>query len=139
MSYTRRLVVPAQHDRLAQLAVFVGQAALEVGFEESMVNRIELAVDEACSNIIDHAYAGTIGNIQLDVNVDPQQSLQIVIVDNGKPFDPREVPAFEPCTSLDDIRIGGFGLHLMRQAMDDLCFEFRVPGVGNRLTMVKHI
>jgi anti-sigma regulatory factor (Ser/Thr protein kinase) len=49
------------------------------------------------------------------------------------------VPAFAPCTSLDEVKIGGLGIHLMRQAMDDVCFEFDVPGIGNRLTMIKHL
>jgi serine/threonine-protein kinase RsbW len=139
MTYIRQLVVPAKHDQLTQLAAFVAHGAEEAGFEEGLVNRIELAVDEACSNIIDHAYDGTSGLIQLEVTVEPHQLLKIVLVDQGQPFDPQVVPEFQPCLSLDDVRVGGLGLHLMRQAMDDVCFEFNVPGLGNRLTMVKHI
>ena len=139
MSITRQLIVPAQHDQLAKLATFVAAAAADVGFGETHVNRIELAVDEACSNIIDHAYHGAPGMIQLEVTLEPLRQLTIVITDQGQPFDPRHVPELEPCTSLDDVKIGGLGIHLMRQAMDDVCFEFDVPGVGNRLTMIKRL
>jgi anti-sigma regulatory factor (Ser/Thr protein kinase) len=139
MSITRQLVVPAQHDQLAQLATFVAVAAADAGFDEPVVNRIELAVDEACSNIIDHAYRGALGMIQLEVKIEPRQQLTIVITDQGQPFDPDHVPEFSPCTSLDDVKIGGLGIHLMRQAMNDVCFEFDVPGIGNRLTMIKHL
>ncbi len=139
MSQTRQLVVPAEHDQLAGLATFVAIAAAEVGFDEMQVNRIELAVDEACSNIIDHAYRGVAGIIQLEVKVDPQRRLTVVLIDHGQPFDPEHVPAFSPCASLDDAKIGGLGIHLMRQAMDEVCYEFGVPGVGNRLTMTKRL
>jgi serine/threonine-protein kinase RsbW len=112
---------------------------VEVGFDETQVNRIELAVDEACSNIIDHAYQGDPGTIQLEVDIEPQYQLTIVLVDQGESFDPDHVPAYAPCTSLDDVKIGGLGIHLMRQAMDNVCYEFGVPGIGNRLTMKKQI
>jgi serine/threonine-protein kinase RsbW len=139
MITTRQLVVPAQHDQLAKLATFVAAAAAEVGFDETQVNRIELAVDEACSNIIDHAYQGSAGSIQLDISIEPQYQLTIVLIDQGQAFNPDCVPAYAPCTSLDQVKIGGLGIHLMRQAMDDVCYEFNVPGIGNRLTMKKQL
>ena len=52
MPDSRQLKVPAQHDQLAKLAAFVAEAAAEVGFDETQVNRIELAVDEACSGAV---------------------------------------------------------------------------------------
>jgi serine/threonine-protein kinase RsbW len=139
MTTSRQLVVPARHDQLAQLATFVAVAAAEVGFDETQVNRIELAVDEACSNIIDHAYQGDSGTIQLEVDIEPQRQLTVVLIDQGESFDPEHVPAYAPCTSLDEAKIGGLGIHLMRQAMDNVCYEFGVPGIGNRLTMIKQL
>ena len=139
MSSTRHLIVPAQRDQLAEMATFVAAAAVEAGFVDTQVNRIELAVDEACSNIIDHAYHGLPGNIQLEVQVDEQHQLTIVLVDQGQPFDPAVVPEYAPCNSLEEAKVGGLGIHLMRQAMDDVCYEFSIAGVGNRLTMIKHL
>lgn len=135
----RRLVAPAQHDQLARLASFAAAAAAEVGFDNLQVSRIELAVDEACSNIIDHAYAGQSGEIVIEVSGERNHSLLIVIIDQGKPFDPDSVQAYTPSESLDDTKVGGLGLHLMRQTMDEVRFEFGVPGVGNRLTMQKFV
>jgi serine/threonine-protein kinase RsbW len=139
MVSSRQLVVPAQHDQLARLAAFVAIAATEVGFAEAQVNRIELAVDEACSNIINHAYNGSTGSIVLVVTCEPGRELKVILIDQGKAFDPGQVPDYQPCGSLDQVKIGGLGIHLMRQAMDDVCFEFDVPGVGNRLTMSKRL
>jgi anti-sigma regulatory factor (Ser/Thr protein kinase) len=139
MMRTRKLVVPARHDQLAKLAALASAAASEVGFDQVQINRIELAVDEACSNIIDHAYAGRAGTITLEVSGEPRQQLTIVLVDQGQPFDPGEVAEYVPTPSIDDAKVGGLGLHLMRQTMDQVCFEFGVPGLGNRLTMSKYV
>ena len=135
----RRLVAPAQHDQLAGLASFAAAAAAEVGFDDLQINRIELAVDEACSNIIDHAYSGQRGEIAIEISGERNHSLIIVIIDQGKPFDPGSVQEYAPSASLDEAKVGGLGLHLMRQTMDQVCFEFGVPGVGNRLTMQKFV
>ncbi|MCS7062331.1 MAG: ATP-binding protein [Anaerolineae bacterium] len=135
----RRMVAPARHDQLARLASFAAAAAAEVGFDELQINRIELAVDEACSNIIDHAYSGQPGEITIEVSGERGHNLLIVIIDQGKPFDPSSVQEYVPSSSLDDAKVGGLGLHLMRQTMDQVCFEFGVPGVGNRLTMEKFV
>lgn len=139
MSKQRRLVVAAQHDQLARLATFVAIAASEAGFDEPQVNRIELAVDEACTNIIDHAYSGEPGSIEMDVMVDAGHALTIVLHDHGAPFEPEQVPQFTPSESLNEVRIGGLGMHLMRQAMDDVVYECDLPTGGNRLTMVKRL
>ena len=135
----RKLVVPARHDQLAKLASFAAAAAAEVGFGDLQINRIELAVDEACSNIIDHAYGGQRGEITIEVAGERDRNLVIVITDQGKPFDPGTVQEYVPSASLDEAKVGGLGLHLMRQTMDQVCFEFGVPGVGNRLTMEKYV
>jgi len=135
----RRMVAPARHDQLARLASFAAAAAAEVGFDDLQINRIELAVDEACSNIIDHAYGGQRGEIVIEISGERNHSLLIVITDQGKPFDPGSVQEYVPSTSLDEAKVGGLGLHLMRQTMDQVCFEFGVPGVGNRLTMQKFV
>ena len=135
----RRLVVPAKHDQLAKLAAFASTAAAEVGFDPVQANRIELAVDEACSNIIDHAYTGTPGQIVMEISGEQRRQLTIILIDQGEPFDPEAVEKYVPCASLDDAKIGGLGLHLMRQTMDQVCFEFGIPGLGNRLTMSKYV
>jgi serine/threonine-protein kinase RsbW len=144
MSITRRLVVPADVNHLHQLASYASEAAGEAGFDAIQIGRIELAVDEACSNIIEHAYGSLAsGDIDLELQVHPGVRIKIILIDTGRPFNPKAVPNYVPCTPLTEIetlKIGGLGLHLMRQTMDDICFEFGVPGATgpfNRLTMMK--
>jgi anti-sigma regulatory factor (Ser/Thr protein kinase) len=141
------LTVPARFDQLRSITEFVRRQAERAGFAHLELNRIELAVDEACSNIIQHAYADQAsGLIRVRVQSEARQRIIITLVDTGKPFDPGEVPQHDPKAALDDMKVGGLGLYLMRQTMDDVRFEFNVHGRGkgeparfNRLTMIKEI
>jgi anti-sigma regulatory factor (Ser/Thr protein kinase) len=140
------LTVPARFDQLRRVTEFVSRQAERAGFAPLERNRIELAVDEACSNIIQHAYADQAGGlIRARVQTEARH-IVITLVDTGKPFDPGDVPQHDPKANLDDMKIGGLGLYLMRQTMDDVRFEFNVRGRWprepkrfNRLTMIKDI
>lgn len=132
--------VSADASQLLSLATFASAAAKEAGFDRKQTWRIELAVDEACSNIIEHAYAGQKGGwITLKIAIEPNEWMQIVLEDQGKGFDPTKIAPVAPTTSLDHVRIGGMGVHMMRTIMDEVKFEFKIPYVGNRLTMIKKV
>ncbi len=135
----RALEVAADPRELERLATFAAVAAREVGFSEQVSRRVELAVDEACSNVIEHAYAGKPGTIRLSVNIIPQHELIVTVIDHGKPFDPSVINEYVPVTSMAEVKVGGLGLYLMKKVMDSVRFEFDIPGVGNRLTMTKRI
>jgi serine/threonine-protein kinase RsbW len=114
---------------------FVAEAAHAAFLDEDSVFHCQMAVDEACTNIIEHAYGEEdTGNIEIVCLVEPARCT-IRIVDHGKPFDPMLVPEPKATTNLEDIRPGGIGLHLMKQLMDEVRFEFTEQ--GNTLTMVK--
>ncbi len=143
------LIVPAQLDQLRTITRFIGEVAGRTGFFGTQLSRIELAVDEACSNIIQHAYEGhKDGQIRVGVRAEPGHRIVISLDDTGTPFDPDVVPNHDPLAtnSLDDLKVGGLGLYLMRQTMDEVHFEFgiaqQVSGktiLVNRLTMVKNL
>jgi serine/threonine-protein kinase RsbW len=138
MEQPRQLIVPGQFERLTEIAAFVKQAAREAGLNDDEVFHVEMAVDEACSNVIEHAYATQTGNIDLACSCPADGQFEVVIRDSGQPFDPGEVPVPDvgPSADLDDLDEGGLGLYFMRKLMDEVRFEY-VPGQGNRLTMLK--
>jgi len=138
MGQLEQLIVPGRFDRLTEIAVFVTQAARAAGLNDDEVFHVEMAVDEACSNIIEHAYAVQSGDINLACTCSTTGQLEIVIRDSGQPFDPVEVPPpnTDAPADLDQLSEGGLGLYFMRKLMDDVRFEF-VPGQGNTLTMIK--
>ena len=138
MGQAQRLTVPGRFEYLAQIAEFVTQTAREAGLTDDDVFHVEMAVDEACSNVIEHAYADKAGEIELSCAVPEYGRLEIVIHDHGDPFDPELVP--EPrvgdSAGLDSMQEGGLGLYFMRKLMDEVRFSF-APGHGNTLYMVK--
>ena len=65
MGQPRQLIVPGRFESLTEIATFITQAAREAGLNDDEVFHVEMAVDEACSNIIEHAYAVEAGEIDL--------------------------------------------------------------------------
>ena len=95
-----------------------------------------MAVDEACSNIIEHAYGDELaGDIVCTIEIAPHK-LTVVLQDQGRCFDPTQVAQPDLSASLKDRLLGGLGVYFMHQLMD--CVEHHYePGTGNVLRMVK--
>jgi serine/threonine-protein kinase RsbW len=103
--------------------------------DEQMVYDLKLAVDEACTNIITHGYAGMDpGTILLAVEANPRQ-IRITITDFGHSFEPCETPEPDMEAVLEDRPTGGFGLFIIYQTMDTVDYEADV--CGNRLILTK--
>jgi serine/threonine-protein kinase RsbW len=125
-----------QYTSLEEIADFIAQAAQDAGFDDKGIYAIKLAVDEACSNIIEHGYGGEgHGDICCHYTV-LQDGLKIIIQDWGNSFNPEEVP--EPNFNVDlcDLQPRGAGLYFMKNLMDEIHFEFDTDD-GNLLTMIK--
>lgn len=130
------LTVPAQHENLSLIGEFVVAVARRAGFDDKGIFHIQLATDEACTNVIEHAYADREGSIHLVCTVRTDR-LVIQIHDTGVPFNPLEVPPPNLNGPLEERETGGLGLHFMRSVMDEVKFEFDEN--GNRLTMIKRL
>ncbi len=138
MKQSVHLKVPGQFDRLTEIAAFVTEAARTCGLNDDDVFHVEMAVDEACSNIIEHAYADQTGDIDVACCCPAVGLFEVVLHDSGQPFDPDEVPApkVEGLIDVDQLNEGGLGLYFMRKLMDEVRFE-SAPDRGNTLTMLK--
>jgi anti-sigma regulatory factor (Ser/Thr protein kinase) len=130
------LTVPGRLEDLATICEFVGQAAKQAGASKRATFDIQLAVDEACTNIIEHAYGGSGGEICLRCECDGND-FEVVIRDHGRPFDPQAVPAPDVQAELDKRQEGGLGVYFMRCLMDEVRFHFDLQ--SNELRMVKHL
>jgi len=135
---TEVLVVSSDLDALPQVIDFVRQASQDAGLSDDAVFACELATDEACTNIIDHAYGGrSDGDIRVCCWV--QDGAFIVqFHDRGVAFDPSEVGEPQLGDDLAKRPLGGLGMHFMRSLMDEVHFEFN-PSEGNLLTMSKRL
>jgi serine/threonine-protein kinase RsbW len=129
-------IFDASFHSLDEIREFVGEAASQVGFSEKEIYSIQLAADEASTNIIEHAYAGREGGqIEIDCTVAGDE-LKIILRDKGRSFDPSSIPEPNVKADLSERKIGGLGMYLMRKLMDEVYYESS-PEKGNALTMVK--
>jgi anti-sigma regulatory factor (Ser/Thr protein kinase) len=136
MGKERTRVFPARYESLAAIDRFVADAADEVGFDQGTVYMVRLAVDEACSNIITHAYGGE-GRGVIECSCQPHQDgLTVVLRDRGQPFEPESVPPPNLSDDLEQRTGGGLGLHFIREIMDEVDFDFDSES-GNVLILVK--
>jgi len=136
MRIKRSLTVPGRFEYLATIADFISEAGRDAGFDQDMIFHVQMAVDEACSNVIEHAYQGQDrGDITLSCDCNGKEWI-IAIYDTGRSFDPSLVPEPNLKANLDEIKTGGLGLYFMRQLMDEVEFSFDRER-GNKLRMVK--
>ena len=129
------LSLRADYSHLSRIRRFVGEVGEELGIPERELYELELAVDEACANIIEHGYNGTGGKIEIQIQA-MNGGVQVLIRDWGKPFDPESIPEPDVSAPLEERPVGGVGLYLMRKIMSQVHFAFD-PQEGNTLTMTK--
>jgi serine/threonine-protein kinase RsbW len=128
---------PGRFESLEKISEFVQQAARSASLSERDVYAVQLAVDEACTNIIEHAYQGEgVGDIVCTCKV-LRDGIKVVLLDQANPFQPETLPDPVLNAPLDEVKPRGLGIFLMRKMMDQVKFDTSPRG-GNRLTMVKH-
>ena len=128
----------ARAENLARVRDFVEEACRGAGADVSTCFDLKLAVDEACTNIIEHGYAGkTPGEMRVSFAADADR-LTVVISDRGRSFDPESIAEPDLEAGCESRAPGGLGWHLIRSAVDDYRYESDADG-GNRLTLVKRL
>lgn len=136
MSDPQELCVSSDLVNLAHIAAFVSDMAARAGFDETQIYDIQMAVDEACTNTIEHAYGGRPdGEVRVCCHI-ASDDLVVSIYDHGTPFDPSAVPAPDLSAPLEERAIGGLGIFFMQQLMDEVRFSSD-PVEGNCVTMSK--
>lgn len=116
----------------------VTEWAQKAGFDERALYEIQLAVDEACANVVDHAYQGADpGDIEVSCCLD-DQILTVQVRDWGTGFDLSGVADPDLDAPLEERTLGGLGLFLVKQVMDDVQFRSD-PELGNELMMSKRL
>lgn len=127
--------IPARSDQLGKMRAAVRECVEASGCSEGPTADIVLAVDEACQNVIRHAYKGDPnGIIELEICREGDD-LIFSLRDEAPPVDPAQVKPRD----LDDVRPGGLGTHFIRKLMDRVDFTQPPRGAGNLLRMVKRI
>jgi sigma-B regulation protein RsbU (phosphoserine phosphatase) len=127
--------IRARSDQLGKMRAAVRECVEGCGCDETQTADIVLAIDEACQNIIRHAYKqDPSGVIELKIHREGRD-LVFSLLDFAPEIDPSQVKPRD----LDDIRPGGLGTHFIRKVMDRADFVRPPRGTGNLLRMVKRI
>ncbi len=114
------------------------EAAVQIGFEGSALSQIEVAVEEAVTNVQQHAYdAEENSTYDLICEMLPT-ALKVIIRERGIPFDPGRIPAFKGVQDLDVTSTAGMGVFFMRSLMDECSFHNLGPE-GKETRLVKYL
>jgi serine/threonine-protein kinase RsbW len=120
----RSLTLPATLEHLEELTGMVSEHLEAHGVSEKDLFEVDLAVDEACTNVIKYAYGPRGGSVHLECLVTDSE-VCVCITDSGRPFNPLEVEVPDLTAELDDRPIGGLGVHLIRSLMNEVKYEYR--------------
>ena len=131
------LKIPSKTDNLELIREFVSNVATKAGFSEEDVNKIELAVDEACSNVIKHVYKKN-EKLPIDIAIKiDNNKFTVFVTDKGKGFDVNKLKIPDMKEYLEKMRVGGLGILLIHNLMDEVDFDIQ-PGIKNQVKLVKY-
>ncbi len=134
---TYRIQISAATENLEIIRSFVEEIARKAGFNSEQIDQIKLAVDEACTNAIKHAYHFDASKmIDLDIHTE-HGKIEIVVTDYGSGFNPEQLDQPDINLNVRKARPGGLGIHLMKTLMDDVRFHI-IPGQKTEVILVKY-
>ena len=133
----RSIVLSNDVQEMSRLDAFVDEICGAVGFDEAVTMQVRVAVEEAVVNVMRYAYPlESHGDVTIEATSN-EMRLKFTIIDSGQPFDPTVQPDVDIKLPAKERRIGGLGIHIMRQNMDSINYE-RVDNL-NVLTLSKKI
>jgi len=129
------LEVEANPNNLFAVHQFVNDSTAAIGIKPEMANDLRLAVEEIVTNIITHGYQNQGGKIEIEIKLE-DDDLRICLHDEAVPFDPTSFAAPDLSSPLAIRPIGGMGIHLTKQIMDQVTYRL-TPNGENELTLIK--
>lgn len=134
----RRLRIPGILDRVATACDFVVEAARRAGLDERAVYHCQLAVDEACTNVIEHGYQMNGAEQAIDILCRKEDGrFSIIISDDSPPFNPLLQADPDPNQAIEDREPGGWGVYFIKKVMDEVFYQHDAS--RNNLVMVKRM
>ncbi|MBF0093462.1 MAG: ATP-binding protein [Alphaproteobacteria bacterium] len=129
------LRIPARANRLKLIRAAVTEAASLCGCGPECVSELVLAVDEACQNVVRHAYKnGASGDVVVEL-FRVGNHLEVRLTDFAPTVDPASIKPRD----LKDLRPGGLGIHFIRELTEHAGFVAPPAGAGNQFLMRKRI
>jgi serine/threonine-protein kinase RsbW len=123
MDKTFELVVNANVEKIPEISALLGVEMETFGFGSEIILDTQLAVEEAITNIIKHGYKKPDGEIIVSSRISPER-IEVQIMDTAPRFNPLSVPEPELDSTIEDRNIGGLGIFLIRQVMDEVSYRY---------------
>ncbi|MCC7430396.1 ATP-binding protein [bacterium] len=131
-----QIKIPAKTGNLEVIRNFLISSLQTLKFSEEELNKVLLSVDEACSNVIRHAYNFKENQIKIDLKIE-KNKISIFVTDSGKGFDPSKIETPKMDEYLKNFKVGGLGILIMKKLMDEVEYDIR-PGSQNKVKLVKY-
>lgn len=137
MNTSNAVTFRATLDSLSDIRSFVDRRCRRAGASAEMCHAVVLAVDEICTNVIEHGYEGRDdGDLRLRFEAS-RDEIRVIVLDRGRVFDPADAPRPDLDADWRERPIGGLGWHLVRGMVDDV--RYASGDSGNEVTLVKRI
>ena len=135
--HERHLILHNDIQQIPQLAEFMEAIADEKHLEQGQAMSLNLALEEAVTNVILYAYPeGSSGLVDIEAII-REHSIDFIVTDSGREFDPTAAPEADITMGVEDRPIGGLGIFMVRNIMDEVNYQ-RADG-KNVLTMIKRL
>ncbi|NLE04957.1 MAG: ATP-binding protein [Crenarchaeota archaeon] len=134
------LEVESKYENLEVIGEFISKTMRGFGVKENKdIFDVQLSVDEACTNIIEHAYTGIEnGKIWIKCKIsESKKEFTVKIIDTGKAFNPNSIQTPDTKAELEDRKAGGLGIFFMKQKMQSIKYAFEEK--QNIITMKKFL
>lgn len=127
-------IISATIDAIEVVAVYIEEILESAGISMIDSSRVQLAVEEAVTNVVTHGYDEKPGEVSVCCTIENKMVI-VTITDSGFPFDPTTIPPADVTADIEHRNIGGLGVHLIRSLMDEMTYQ-RI-GEKNQLVLKK--
>jgi len=134
MDCSTTFAISANLSEIPRVSAAIEETMRTCAFSDDAILDMQLAVEEAVSNTILHGYRGAVGQVTIAIQA-MHELVQVRIEDHAPPFDPLSHPDPYRESELAERRIGGLGIYLMRQVVDEIIYQY--IDRKNVLTLVK--
>lgn len=131
------LKISASIDKLEIMIEFILDSIKNIETDKKQFGKLRLVSEEVLVNVINYAYPAKIGEILIKTDVSPEKELTIQIIDSGIPFNPLEKDDPNINLPMEERKIGGLGIFMVKNIMDSINYEY--TDNKNILTLVKKL
>lgn len=133
----KKITVNATTENIHTVTDFINKELELYNFSSKSKMKIDIAIDEFFSNIVNYAYSPSVGKatIEIEITENPLRAT-ITFIDKGKPYNPLEAKEPDVSIPLKEREIGGLGIFMAKKCVDELSYQYKDS--KNILTITKH-